>query len=384
MKETMRKLIPLLTLLIAIPAHSAILNNSGTSPQDSLSITFQCLDSLGKPVAMASGDSVYLLVFYPSGSVCYRDSMAFNNSRITLADWEDFNRGEAYTFRDAVANIDGAGLNGDYKYVLSVQDNTGADLETSWHGQFTLYTTTDFTAYLDDQYFNSNWTDAHRDSVLRSLRWSEGNSLARLGDVGLGSGTKSLVVYFIDTSGVDDTIPDVLVSLKDAGQTANLAQGRALAPGKIAFAVNASTSYVIVPIVVGYVWPANTAITTTSGAAPDTIRIQGYNFDPGTPASASLCRVHGWVEDLSSADIAGAEVRARITDSPIRYQSIIISPYERVTTTDSTGYWFLDLIPSALLTPNTTRYEFEIRYTNGAILRRKVTVPNNANWLLTW
>lgn len=376
----------LLTIILAAsyaPAHAAILNNSGTSPQDSLSITFQCLDSLGKPVAMAAGDSVYLQVFYPSGSVCFRDSMAYNNSRITLADWEDFNRGEAYAFRDAVANIDGAGLNGDYKYVLTVQDNTGADLETSWHGQFTLYTTVDFTAYLDDQYFNSNWTDAQRDSVLRSLRWSDGNSLARVGDVGLGSGTKSLVVYLIDTSGVDDTIPDVLVSLKDAGQTANLAQGRALSPGKITFAVNAATLYVLVPVLVGYVWPV-TSLQTTSGASPDTIRVLGYNFGPGTPASASLCRVYGWVEDLSTVDIAGAEVRARITDSPFRYQNIVISPYERRTTTDSTGYWFLDLIPSELLTPNTTRYEFEIRYTNGAILRRKLTVPNNASWLLTW
>ncbi len=248
----MRLLIILTTLALATaPAHSAILNNSGTSAQDSLSITFQCLDSLGRPVAMATGDSVYLLVFYPSGAVCHRDSMAHNNARITLADWEDFNRGEAYTFRDAVANLDGVGINGVYRYVLTVQDNTAADLETSWHGDFTLYTTIDFTAYLDDQYFNSNWSDAQRDSVLRSLRWNDGNSLARTSDIGLGSGPKSLVVYLIDTSGVDDTIPDVLVSLKDAGQTANLAQGRSLAPGKVTFAVNASTGYALVPVLVG-------------------------------------------------------------------------------------------------------------------------------------
>ena len=373
-----------LILLGATPAHAAILNNSGSSAEDSLSITFQALDSLGKPVALVSGDSIYLAVYYPGGKECFRDSMAHNNSRITTSDWEDFNRGESYTFRDATANLDGAGINGSYKYVLTVQDNTGADLETSWHGEFTLYTTTDFTAYLDDQFFNSNWSDAQRDSVLRSLRWSEGNSLARLGDVGLGSGTKSLVVFFIDSSGIDDTIPDVLVSIKDAGQTANLAQGRALAPGQIIFAVNASTSYVIVPVLVGYIWPANTPITTTAGAAPDTIRILGYNFDPGTPATASLCRVYGWVEDLSSGDIAGAEVRARIALSPLRYQNIIISPYHRLTTTDSAGHWFLDLYPSLLLTPNTTRYEFEIRYTNGAILRRKVIVPNDASWQLTW
>lgn len=381
----MRKLVTLLALLAAAtPARSAILNNSGTSAQDSLSITFQALDSLGRPVAMAAGDSVYLLVFYPSGAVCHRDSMAHNNSRITLADWEDFDRGETYTFRAAVSNLDGDGINGDYKYVLTVQDNTAADLETSWHGQFTLYTTTDFSAYLDGQFAKSNWSDAQRDSILRSLRWSDGNSLARIGDIGLGDGPKSLVVYFVDTSGIDDTIPDVLVSLKDAAQTANLAQGRTLAPGQVIFAVNAATSYVLVPALTGYVWPATTPLTTTAAASPDTITILGYKFDPGTPAAASLCRVYGWVADLSSADIAGAEVRARIAQSPLRYQNIIISPYERLTTTDSTGYWFLDLYPSDLLTPETTRYEFEIRYTSGAILRRKVAVPNNASWLLTW
>ncbi len=90
------------------------------------------------------------------------------------------------------------------------------------------------------------------------------------------------------------------------------------------------------------------------------------------------------MQDLSSAEIAGAEVRARVIENPLRYQNIIISPYERRTATDSAGYWYLDLHPSELLTPNTTRYEFEIRYTSGTILRRKVTVPNNASWLLTW
>ncbi|HWO56089.1 MAG TPA: hypothetical protein VNN55_00830 [bacterium] len=379
----MRILLTLLLLLPALPAHAVILNNAGTAAQDSLAITFQCLDSLGRPVALAAGDSIYLLVFGPSGALCHRDSMAHSNARITAADWEDFDRGEAYTFRDAVANLDGAGTNGIYRYVLTVQDNTGADLETAWHGAFTLYTTADFTDYLDDQYFNSNWSDSQRDSVLRSLRWSEGNSLARLGDVGLGAGTKSLVVYLIDTSGVDDTIPDVLVSLKDAGQSANLAQGRALPPGRIVFAVNAATAYVAVPALVGYVWPI-TSLTTTAGASPDTLLILGYNLDPGTPATASLCRVYGWVQDLSSGQIAGAEVRARIAETPLRYQGIIISPYERRTTTDSLGYWYLDLYPSELLTPDATRYEFEIRYTNGAILRRKITVPNTTTWLLTW
>ena len=108
----MRKLIPLLLLLAAAPTHAAILNNSGVSAEDTLSITFQARDSLGRPVALAAGDSIYIVVYYPGGKECFRDSMAHNNARITLSDWEDFNRGEAYTFRDATANLDGAGING--------------------------------------------------------------------------------------------------------------------------------------------------------------------------------------------------------------------------------------------------------------------------------
>ncbi len=381
------RLIPLLALVVLMlrpcTLQAGVYNNNGTSAEDSIAIVFQPLDSLGSPVDLTVGDSVYLVVFYPGGKECYRDSMANNNIRITESDWEDYSGGKTYSFREAVANIDHGGLQGTYKYCLTVDDNTGASLQTSFWGEFQVYSGSNLSDLYDMQW-NTAWSSAERDSVLRSLRWSDGNSLARLGDIGVGSGAKTLAVYFIDTSGTDDTIPDVLVTLKDAGQTANLAQGRALAPGKVAFAVNAGTDYNIVPALVGFVWEPLTQVHTTAGAAPDTIDIRGYDFDPGIPASAPLCRVYGWVRDLSDGKIASAEVRARVNDSPLRYQDIVVSAYERTAFTDDDGYWFLDLYPSALLSPNTTKYEFEIRFTSGAILRRKLIVPNATSWLLTW
>jgi hypothetical protein len=381
------RLTSLLTLVVLMlrPCilRAGVYNNSGISAEDSIAIVFQPLDSLGNPVDMAAGDSVYLAVFYPGGKECFRDSMAYNNSRIAESDWEDYSGGKTYAFHDAVAHIDGAGLDGTYKYCLTVDDNTGANLQTSFWGEFQVYAGSNLSDLYDMEWATA-WSEAQRDSILRSLRWSDGNSLARLGDVGLGSGAKTLVVFLIDTSGVDDTIPDVLATLKDAGQTANLAQGRSLAPGKVAFAVNAATDYIIVPALVGFVWPPLVAIHTSGGAAPDTVNVLGYNFDPGAPASASLCRVYGWVHDLSDGKLVSAEVRARVNESPLRYQDVVVSAYERTTLTDDNGYWYLDLYPSALLTPNTTKYEIEIRYTSGAILRRKLTVPNNTSWLLTW
>jgi len=120
--------------------------------------------------------------------------------------------------------------------------------------------------------------------------------------------------------------------------------------------------------------------------AGDSVRdtIWAAAFDPGIPDDPQLCRVYGWVSDLSGEPIENITVSARAAGSPVRYQNLVLSPYEQTTASDSSGYWFLDLIPSADLQSSSTQYHFTIHHQNGAILRKKVEVPDTSSWQLVW
>jgi hypothetical protein len=119
----------------------------------------------------------------------------------------------------------------------------------------------------------------------------------------------------------------------------------------------------------------------TSPSTNDTI--WGSGFDPGEPVAPNLCRVFGWVFDLSGYGISGVTVMARLNKSSVRYNGSMISPFYRMASTDSSGYWYLDLIPSENLEP-ACEYEIVIYYESGRIARRRVEVPDQASWELGW
>jgi len=107
-------------------------------------------------------------------------------------------------------------------------------------------------------------------------------------------------------------------------------------------------------------------------------------FDPGAPGDAELCRVYGWIYDVTGEEVEDAIVTARLVGVAVRYGDVVVSPYEKSTVTDSSGYWFIDVLPSVCLTPDTVHYEFTLRQTGGPILRQAVSVPDTAAWLLSW
>jgi beta-glucanase (GH16 family) len=178
------------------------------------------------------------------------------------------------------------------------------------------------------------------------------------------------------------SLQGVFVRAYNSSETATSAAGTTNANGRILFTLE-EIDYHVYAYQAGYDFsPFPATVSVVPGGATDTI--WGTAFDPGSPATAELCRVHGWVYNLSGDTLQGATVNARIVQSPLRYQNIVISPYDLSTTTDAAGHWYLDLFPSASLTPDTTLYEFTIRFASGAILRRKVAVPQASEWLLTW
>ena len=127
---------------------AGIYNNSGTTAEDSICFVFKYLDSLGNPVAAAANDSVYIAVNYPGGIEAFRDSMVYNNAKITASTWEDLAGGESYTLRYAVADIDGTPVEGTYNVTVTANDNS-LTLNSSWSSEFQLYTTGNFSTTLD-------------------------------------------------------------------------------------------------------------------------------------------------------------------------------------------------------------------------------------------
>jgi hypothetical protein len=118
-----------------------IVNNSGSLPSDSLSIPFYALDSVGNMTSIENGDSVYLVVYYPSGALAFQDSSAYNGSKITSYVRHGYSW---YSWKEAIADIDGTPVNGLYSYILTVKDLTSASIVTPHSGFFQLTTESDF------------------------------------------------------------------------------------------------------------------------------------------------------------------------------------------------------------------------------------------------
>lgn len=146
----MRKLLFLLLVFLPFSINANIVNNSGSTPADSISIPFYALDSTGDVVTLTTGDYVILTVFYPSGAEAYQDSIAYNDAKITSSaiDAAGYNA-TVYSYKAPVANIDGTPVQGLYSYLLLVVDESSAALGTPHKGQFNLLTETDFNTSIE-------------------------------------------------------------------------------------------------------------------------------------------------------------------------------------------------------------------------------------------
>lgn len=107
-------------------------------------------------------------------------------------------------------------------------------------------------------------------------------------------------------------------------------------------------------------------------------------FNPGNPPEPGLCRVYGWVYNISADSLPGIAVTAEIPREyhPVKYGNIVITPFSTSTITDSSGYWQLDLIPGEALSGDNVKYMFTVKSSSGVIYRAKVEVPQLASWQL--
>jgi len=384
-------------ILTAATLSASIVNNSTSSPtaEDSLSFVFYSLDSIGNPT---TADSLYILVTGPTGTVVYKDSVASSDSRITSTTV----RGKQfYSFAEQVSDIDGSGAAGHYVITLLAKKNNG-DLLTpnTYSFQIISEELSDQIALIGDSvYVKGGAVDSNRTEMGGSgdstsmARWvwnapqinhttsgSFGKYLdTEVSGISGGAGAYSFTVVTFDSS-VSQTVPQAALAVRNVSQTSLIATGRTGNEGTAMFNLDAD-SFVVVATAPGYSFDAYDTIVV-SGTGSDTIF--GDQFDPGSPSAPQLCRVYGFLYDITGQPEEGASVTACLPSGVVQYVVVVVSPYSVSTTTDSSGYFYLDLIPSDSLIPPGTKYEFTISRTDGTILRQRLTVPDSTQWRLTW
>jgi len=123
-------------------------------------------------------------------------------------------------------------------------------------------------------------------------------------------------------------------------------------------------------------------IVVESGGGTDTVWMS--LFDPGNPADPDLCRVYGWVYDLTGDPLENIRVTSEIpTDyHPVKYSGAIVTPFKKSVSADSTGYWEIDLFPNSVLSNVNSKYLFIIENSAGIVLKTRVAVPDSASWQL--
>ncbi len=128
--------------------------------------------------------------------------------------------------------------------------------------------------------------------------------------------------------------------------------------------------------------PLLDTLAVLQGGGVDTLWLT--SFDPGNPPSPDLCRVFGWVYDISGNPLGNVEVTAEIPAEyhPVKYSNVIITPFRKTVQTNSPGYWEIDLFPNSLLSDPLSLYYFTIEYPSGIVYRTKIEVPDLNGWQL--
>ncbi|MBK7143092.1 MAG: hypothetical protein IPH75_13545 [bacterium] len=264
--------------------------------------------------------------------------------------------------------IDLAGSNG---AGLSI---AGGQQDIYLHGTGKLHGAISESLLVDMSSFNASLdNDSSLITFLRAGIGGEGGGSCA------GSGAYSVLLTVIDTTN-DQVIPGAQITIRNIDQSALLALvetdnlGHAtvhLDPGDVVF----------IPSAPNYIFPSTDTVTVTGSMSAT---LSGYHFDPGQPTAPNLCRLYGFLYGIDGLPEGEATVTASLPSGAVRFNSLVISPFTRATTTNAEGYFALDLIPSDLLDPSGAKYEITITRRDGTILRQRLKIPTTPTWPLQW
>ncbi len=227
--------------------------------------------------------------------------------------------------------------------------------------------------------FQGSGSSLTKEAVAAAVRdTAQANPAYFYGPTNVGSGTDTVVIFAVDTSGTDTPIEDVKVTIKNAAGS-NVVVQYTDGGGRITAYLDPA-SYTLLGRKTGFLWPSD-ALTVSGNN--DSVAFKGYDISIGSPGSANTCRVYGYLWTADGEPEEGARVSAYLPGGVTRSDGIIVSPFPLITTSDGDGYFYLDLIPSSSLT-GSPAYEITVDRTDGTILRKRFAIPDQTSWQITW
>jgi hypothetical protein len=169
-------------------------------------------------------------------------------------------------------------------------------------------------------------------------------------------------------------IPDTQIYVKDPTNSMIINKGLTDVSGRYTTGLTDGTYKVILrKSFVDFVVPQN---LTVSG---DTTAVYlGAAFTPVSPTSPTTCVVYGWITDLGGTAVRNATIIAK-DPSNASYSGVYkLGKTSKQTTTDSNGYWNLQLIKNSQLIPAGVPYQVEISYP-GFSYKASVVIPDTSS-----
>jgi hypothetical protein len=195
---------------------------------------------------------------------------------------------------------------------------------------------------------------------------------------GIAGGDKNIRFYIIDTCSTADTLDGAFITVQNSSGVVKAVL--ATDASGAAEAVIPDGMWLVLASKNGYCFP-DTAYYIDSN---DTVAVLGYRVAFPPPPTPNTCRVFGYLYDINSQPEAGATITAFLPSGVARSSGMIVSPYSVSAVSDTTGYFYIDLIPSDSLAPSGSQYEITVSRRDGTILRQRMEVPAASQWQLDW
>lgn len=221
---------------------------------------------------------------------------------------------------------------------------------------------------------------ASLDSTNASMGYDSPDLHTKVDNLSLSGGGSEPETLIVLSSGDSTQIQGARVTIRTIDQSTIKVDGLTTdVNGKLIAELDAD-SFVVAITANNYTYILD-SIVVAAGGQTDTLFMT--IFDPGSPSAANLCKVYGWMRRGGVA-LKGAKVSAFIPDDywPIYESNVAILARKDPATTDSAGYWFLEVEPNINLSDTTSRWTFEANYNSAPIFYREENIPDTTQYAL--
>ena len=170
--------------------------------------------------------------------------------------------------------------------------------------------------------------------------------------------------------------PDVNVYIKNDDQSLLINRGTTNSSGVYTTGLGAGDYKVILKKAFNeYSVPEAMTVSSSGGS---TFTFWGSGFDSLTPVTSGTCLVQGYVVDMALNPVKGAKITATETNSD-RFSGINkIVKISKQATSNTNGYWSLELARASTLEPAGIKTKIEITYP-GLTYSVNITVPDSSS-----